>query len=65
MEENNKNLSEEVLNSISGAGDDIELVASDSPCPCGGSHTWIYGTQTLIAQYYYCDKCGQWLEVLY
>ncbi len=64
MELNKKELNDEALKMISGADDDdIVLVDENSPCPCGGSHVWIFsGVQTLIGQYYYCDKCGQWLE---
>ncbi len=65
MEENKKKLNEKTLKSISGAGDDILLVDKNSPCPCGGSHDWIFGCQTLIGQYYQCSKCGQWLEELF
>ncbi len=68
MEDNNKKLEDETLEMISGAGDDDYLVDYNSPCPCGGSHDWVFIKQLFHGTTYNpflheCSKCHRQTEI--
>ncbi len=64
MEDNKKKIDDETLEMVSGA----TLVEWESPCPCGGSHDWVFIKQLFHGTTYNpflheCSKCHKHTEI--